>query len=147
MDRPATLAASSVLFSSKSKQLATANGIMRAIAHPLRIKILGIIDEQGSACVFEIFQKLNLEQSIVSQQLRILRNAGLVNTKRDGKFINYSIDYTKVESTVAAVKHCNEQAPEEVKTRQRIVKRPYATANNITASASVNPAGMAASGR
>jgi ArsR family transcriptional regulator len=144
MDRPATFAAGSVLFSYKSKQLATANGIMRAIAHPLRIKILSIIDEQGSACVFEIFQKLNLEQSIVSQQLRILRNAGLVKTRREGKFINYSIDYSKVENTVIAVNHCNEQAPAEVKTRSRVVKRGFMASNTAPASTASTPVAVAA---
>ena len=70
--------------------------ILRAIAHPLRMKILEFIDRNGDTHVNKIYNTLNLEQSITSQHLRILRNADLVTTRRDGKFIYYSINYDKV---------------------------------------------------
>ena len=40
---------------------------------------------------------MRLEQSITSQHLRILRNADLVNTRREGKFIYYSLNYDKID--------------------------------------------------
>jgi ArsR family transcriptional regulator len=70
--------------------------ILRAIAHPLRMKILEFIDRNGDTHVNKIYNTLNLEQSITSQHLRILRNADLVTTRREGKFIYYSINYDKV---------------------------------------------------
>jgi ArsR family transcriptional regulator len=139
MNRPEKSAASAHLLNSGSKEVGVSSGLMRAIAHPLRIQILAVIDENGSACVFEIFQRLNLEQSIVSQQLRILRNAGLVSTQRGGKFINYSINYEKIGRIVEAVRECNSKAPEEVKTRKRIVKRPYMTAATLATSVMATP--------
>jgi DNA-binding transcriptional ArsR family regulator len=78
--------------------LKKASNIARAIAHPVRLSILKFISEQGTTNVNKIYNTLNLEQSITSQHLRILRTNELVNTQRDGKFINYSVNLKKVES-------------------------------------------------
>lgn len=83
--------------------------ILRAVTHPLRMKILEFIDRNEAINVNKIYNTLNLEQSITSQHLRILRLAGLVETERDGKFIHYSINYDKLGSSVAAIKEFLEQ--------------------------------------
>ena len=67
--------------------------VLRALAHPLRLQMLALIDKHGSAMVHEIYQTLEIEQSITSQHLRILREAGLVEHEREGKFIRYRLDY------------------------------------------------------
>ncbi len=77
--------------------------IMRALAHPLRMKILEFIDQQGSTHVNKIYNTLQLEQSITSQHLRVLRLARLVHTKREGKYVYYSINYPKLERIVRAI--------------------------------------------
>lgn len=77
--------------------------ILRAIAHPLRMRILSFIDGHKSINVNKIYTSLGLEQSITSQHLRILRNAGLVRTERDGKFVKYSIDYSRMRTAGGAV--------------------------------------------
>ena len=74
------------------EQLRTATTIMRALAHPLRLQIIGLLHEQQSANVQSIYTALKIEQSIASQHLRILRDAGLVFTERQGKFIHYHPD-------------------------------------------------------
>jgi ArsR family transcriptional regulator len=63
-------------------QLTVSSEILRAVAHPLRMKILEFIDEHGNINVNKIYNNLDLEQSITSQHLKILRNAGLVITER-----------------------------------------------------------------
>lgn len=77
-------------------QLDKAAEIMRALSHPLRMKIMGFIDKNKSVNVNKIYNTLGLEQSITSQHLRILRKVDLVKTKRDGKFIYYSLNYDKI---------------------------------------------------
>ena len=77
--------------------------ILRALAHPLRMRILAFIDKHKTINVNKIYNTLNLEQSITSQHLRILRLAGIVITHREGKFIHYSIDYSKVANVLKAV--------------------------------------------
>lgn len=86
-----------------TEKLSESTEILRALAHPLRMQILKFIDENDHINVNKIYNTLNLEQSITSQHLRILRLAGIVNTNRDGKFIHYSIDYDKIGKAVNAV--------------------------------------------
>lgn len=71
--------------------------ILRAINHKLRQQILKLIDEQGKITVTELYVKLRLEQSVASQHLAILRKAGFVKTSRDGKFIYYSVNVSRME--------------------------------------------------
>ena len=85
------------------EKLHTSSEILRALAHPLRMQILEFIDQNEMINVNKIYNTLNLEQSITSQHLRILRMAGLVTTERDGKFIHYAIDYSKLNNAVNAV--------------------------------------------
>lgn len=65
---------------------------LRAINHKLRQMILKYIGEKGQVTVTEIFDHLLLEQAVASQHLAILRKAGFVKTKREGKFIYYSVN-------------------------------------------------------
>lgn len=65
---------------------------VRAINHPLRKKIIDLLETNGEMVVTDIYVKLRTEQSVASQHLAILRNAGFVNTKRDGKFIHYKLN-------------------------------------------------------
>ncbi len=84
-------------------KLRVSSEILRALAHPLRMQILEFIDNNESVHVNQIYNTLNLEQSITSQHLRVLRAAGLVKTKREGKFIHYTVDYSKVSNAVTSV--------------------------------------------
>lgn len=86
-----------------NEKLQTSAEILRALAHPLRLKILSFIDQNGTINVNKIYNTLKLEQSITSQHLRILRVAGLVSTQRDGKFIHYSIEYPRIANAVRAI--------------------------------------------
>jgi DNA-binding transcriptional ArsR family regulator len=71
--------------------------VIRAINHKLRQQILKLIDENGKITVTEIYVKLRLEQSVASQHLAILRKAGFVKTDRDGKFIYYSVNISRIK--------------------------------------------------
>ena len=66
--------------------------VLRAINHKLRQRIIDLLEENESMTVTDIYIKLRLEQSVASQHLAILRRAGVVNTERQGKFINYSLN-------------------------------------------------------
>ena len=71
--------------------------ILRALNHKLRQQLLRLVDEQKKITVTEIYVKMRLEQSVVSQHLAIMRRAGIVLTKRDGKFIYYSVNYNRLK--------------------------------------------------
>jgi len=78
--------------------------LMRALAHPLRLRILEFIDQQGAINVNKIYRALEIEQSITSQHLKIMKVAGVVHAEKEGKFVTYSIDYDVIARADKAVR-------------------------------------------
>lgn len=77
------------------KAAETASGTLRALAHQDRLLLLCQLS-QGEKSVSELEELLDLHQPSLSQQLGVLRNEGLVETRRDGKWIYYRIADPKV---------------------------------------------------
>ena len=63
---------------------------LKALAHPTRIRILELLDEEGH-CVTNIGEKLELKQSNISQHLGILRSRGILSLRREGGHSIYCI--------------------------------------------------------
>lgn len=63
---------------------------LKILANPERLLLLCQL-AQGELCVSELEQALDIRQPTLSQQLAVLRNEGVVTTRRDGKNIYYSI--------------------------------------------------------
>ncbi|MDX1407638.1 MAG: metalloregulator ArsR/SmtB family transcription factor [Saprospiraceae bacterium] len=89
----------------QNEKLQVSAELMRALAHPLRLRILGFIDRHGTINVNKIYSTLKIEQSITSQHLRILRSANVLTAERDGKFIHYTINYPVVQKAAKAIKN------------------------------------------
>lgn len=64
--------------------------IFRAISSPTRVQILAAIGK-GEACVCHLEALLDMRQAYISQQLMELRDAGLLDTRRDGRYIFYQL--------------------------------------------------------
>ena len=65
-------------------------GTLKVLAHEDRLLLLCQLS-QGERCVGELEEALGIHQPTLSQQLSVLRNEGLVNTRRQGKQIFYSV--------------------------------------------------------
>ena len=87
----------------QQEKLTVSTELMRALAHPLRLKILEFLDQNKNIQVNQIYNTLKIEQSIASQHLRILKNAGVLVADKDGKYMHYTIDYQKVSNSVKAI--------------------------------------------
>ena len=74
--------------------------LLKAMAHPIRLRILEIISAEES-CVCHITAILNKSQPYVSQQLMILREAGLVSYRRDGTMVHYRPADERIAETIA----------------------------------------------
>ena len=64
--------------------------LFRAMAHPLRVRALELL-VQSERSVGELATALEVDLSHLSQQLAVLRRAGVVATRRDGNTIYYSV--------------------------------------------------------
>ncbi|MBK6338084.1 MAG: helix-turn-helix transcriptional regulator [Bacteroidetes bacterium] len=72
--------------------------LLRAVAHPIRLAIIDLLDEEQQLNVNRIYAQLGMEQSITSQHLKVLRDTDVVITKREGKMIFYTLNYPKLQS-------------------------------------------------
>jgi len=64
---------------------------LKVISEENRLKILCIL-EKGELCVCDIWKHLNLPQNLVSHHLRVLKDFGLVGSKKDGTKVIYSLN-------------------------------------------------------
>jgi DNA-binding transcriptional ArsR family regulator len=71
--------------------------LFRAINHPLRQRIIELIHKSRRITVTDLYRKLNIEQSVASQHLAILRHERFLKTTRHKRFVFYSVDYKRIE--------------------------------------------------
>ncbi|CAN3129819.1 ArsR/SmtB family transcription factor [Mycobacterium sp. smrl_JER01] len=89
--------------------LDNAGDLLRALAAPVRIAIVLQLREEAR-CVHELVDALDVPQPLVSQHLRILKSAGVVEGSRSGREVLYRlVDDHLAEIVVAAVTHAAEE--------------------------------------
>jgi ArsR family transcriptional regulator len=74
----------------KQEHIETAARALKAIAHPLRLKILCVLGDQ-EACVQEIVDAVGTSQSNISQHLAILREKDVLMTRKDANRVFYRV--------------------------------------------------------
>ncbi len=89
-------------------KLEEAAGKLRSIAHPMRIAIIGLLEERERMNVTEIYEQLKIEQAAASHHLNILKNKGILQSRRNGKNTYYSLKQQSVAQIIDCVKKCEE---------------------------------------
>ena len=84
------------------EQVRRASDLMKALSHETRLLILCLLAE-GEKSVTELENILKISQSAVSQQLARLRYDRLVQTRRDGRVIYYSISPGEVVTVISSL--------------------------------------------
>ena len=64
--------------------------LFRTLGHPVRIRVLELL-QHGPMAVSELLQRLEIEPSSLSQQLAVLRRAGIVTSARVGSTVVYRL--------------------------------------------------------
>jgi len=90
----------------KSDQLERAANMLKAIAHPVRIAILSQLEKGKRLTVTEIHKLLNIEQSTTSHHLGILKDKGVLGSKRDGKNCYYFLKYEDLTNILNCLNNC-----------------------------------------
>ena len=75
----------------KNEELEDMSDIFKSIADPTRLKILFLL-KNGELCVCEIFEALDKSQSTVSHHLHILKKEKIINGRKEGKWIYYTLN-------------------------------------------------------
>ena len=84
------------------KRIDRAAYVLKAVAHPLRIKIIHMLNENEELNVSAIYKNLNAEQSLISHHLINMRDKGILDIRRSGKNIYYFL----IDKAVANIIHC-----------------------------------------
>jgi DNA-binding transcriptional ArsR family regulator len=87
-------------------QLEKAANMLKAIAHPMRIAILSFLEEGKKLTVTEIHELLHIEQSTTSHHLGILKDKGVLSSKREGKNTYYFLKHNNLRQIVECVSKC-----------------------------------------
>ena len=92
--------------------------IAKAIAHPLRIAILDFLKDDGR-CVCDIAEHLRSEQSNVSRHLSVMVGAGLLEYRKEGLKVIYSLKTPCILDCFSCITTCLKQ---QSKDNERLLK-------------------------
>ena len=74
-----------------SQAITPVDAIFRAFADRTRLRIMNLLRQRDEICVCNLMRVLDVPQAKVSRHLAYLRNAKLVDTRRDGQWIHYRL--------------------------------------------------------
>lgn len=77
--------------------------LFRTLGHPVRIRVLELLQD-GPKAVRELLLDIDIEASSLSQQLAVLRRAGIVTSSREGSAVMYSLAASDVAELMAAAR-------------------------------------------
>jgi DNA-binding transcriptional ArsR family regulator len=87
-------------------RLETAASMLKAMAHPMRIAILKHLENGKRLTVTQIHELLGIEQSTTSHHLGILKDKGVLCSKREGKNTFYFLKYEILSKIVDSLEVC-----------------------------------------
>jgi len=76
---------------SRTATVETATQVFSALSEPIRLRLLSLLIHNGETCVCDLVSATGLNQTTVSRHLATLRHAGLVNGRKEGLWVYYSI--------------------------------------------------------
>ena len=88
------------------EKLEEAAEMLKAIAHPVRISILNLLDKDGKLTVTQLHELLKIEQSATSHHLGILKSRGVLASKREGKNTYYFLKHSILTQIVDCIGKC-----------------------------------------
>lgn len=87
-------------------KLESASETLKAIAHPIRISIVGLLDNDSELSVTEIYEALKIEQAVASHHLSILKNKDVLIVNRVGKNCFYKLKHPQLSQIITCIETC-----------------------------------------
>ena len=89
------------------EKLEKASTMLKAMAHPMRVAILNLLNNGVKLTVSEIHTKLGIEQSTTSHHLGILKDKGVLKSERKGKNSFYFLKDKNLEHVIDCLNKCS----------------------------------------
>ncbi len=90
-----------------SQKLEEAASKLRAMAHPMRIAIISLLEKKEQLNVTEIYEALNIEQASASHHLNILKTKGVLDSRRSGKNTFYFLKHEALSHMIDCLNRCH----------------------------------------
>lgn len=87
-------------------QLEQAASILKAVAHPIRLSILQLLQQEERLSVNEICERLGSEQSLTSHHLSNMKLKGVLASKREGQRIYYHLKFQELTHLLQCMENC-----------------------------------------
>ena len=81
--------------------------VLKCIGHPIRLAILELLDERREQTVSEIHDRLAIDQPTASQHLGLMRDRGILASRREGVNVYYRIQDEKVVRVLDCLRSCD----------------------------------------
>lgn len=104
--RPADMSAiaENVILITNGDDIIHASHSLKAMAHPLRLEILCILGGSGEASVQDIVEQVGTSQSNISQHLSILREKGILASRKDANKVYYRVADPRILNLIGALR-------------------------------------------
>ena len=86
------------------KELKEVVDFLKAISEKNRLKILCIL-QKNELCVCDIWQHLNLSQNLTSHHLKVLKDFGLIKSRKEGTKVIYSLVSKRTKQYISLLSH------------------------------------------
>lgn len=81
--------------------------ILKTVAHPVRLQIIRLLDQNARLSVNEICENLGTEQSLTSHHLSNMKLKGILMSKREGKNVYYSLKQRDILQLFSCLENCS----------------------------------------
>jgi ArsR family transcriptional regulator, virulence genes transcriptional regulator len=88
------------------ENLEKASGMLKAMAHPVRIAIIGCLELGKGRSVTDIHKNIGIEQSTASHHLGILKDKGVLGSRREGKNTYYFLKHERIITLLNCIGDC-----------------------------------------
>ena len=86
------------------EQFGAAALVLKCLGHPLRLRIVELLERGGELTVSQVFEALEISQAVASQHLTLMRDKGIVSRRREGSHVYYWVDDPRVLKVVDCVR-------------------------------------------
>ncbi|MBX2972692.1 MAG: helix-turn-helix transcriptional regulator [Flavobacteriales bacterium] len=89
-----------------SDRLLRVSEMLKVVAHPQRLAILDLLGAKDRICVSDMVDMLGIEQAILSQHLTLMRDKGLLEVERSGRYSYYHVAQPGFLKIIKQLENC-----------------------------------------
>ena len=84
--------------------------ILKCLGHPLRLRILDLLEQRGEATVTEVYEVLEIEQAVCSQHLNLMCDKGILARRKEGVNVMYRLGDPRAGKVLACLRTSAQEA-------------------------------------